>query len=274
MLSEDYGFQAVKTTQVRFAPETPWTNGQKVCVTFKTAISCTAVKLVPYTRHEFTLHIADEPWESGEVLLPTSFGKDQIWAHLQSLHPIPDVSQFQVISGRKEITKDAQWPPGRIEAIPFAFSVSWRIELPQEPSGILEFKQEGQTPLVTARGAWDLLHHNIPHLCENATLNFNGFLRPGLTITAEIGREKVRVAVSFEVIRKGCITYISKIIPNMVTWQEIHGRFSSFDKRIPPFDCYMNEENRPYYPETRLEFRLAKDVEIPDTTREFGGGAG
>jgi hypothetical protein len=93
-------------------------------------------------------------------------------------------------------------------------------------------------------------------------------------MTAEIVRANVKLSVSFEVIRKGTITYILDVIPNMVTWQEIHGHFSSFDKRIPPFECYINEENRPYYSETVLSFRLAKDVEIPDTTREFGGAAG
>jgi hypothetical protein len=86
LLSSKHGFPSTKTTQVRFTPDRPWTTGQTVCITFKVAISCVKVTLEEYSRREFTLHIADDPWESGEVLLPTAFGKDQIWEHLQRMH--------------------------------------------------------------------------------------------------------------------------------------------------------------------------------------------
>jgi hypothetical protein len=251
MLSEKYGFPKTKTTQVRFSPETPWANGQTVIIAFKTATSCSAVKLEPFSRREFVLHIADEPWRSGEVLLPTAFGKKQIWEHLQTMHPIPDVSQFQVIAESIDVTKDDRWPSGRIEAIPFKFPVQWRIEMPQEPSGILEVTQNDMTPLVTAREAWDQLHHIVPRLSEEATLDFSGKLRPGITISAEAEKTSVKLAVTFEVIRKGRITYIHEVIPNMATWGEIHAHFSSFDRRIPLFGCYINEKNRPYYPGTK-----------------------
>jgi hypothetical protein len=190
------------------------------------------------------------------------------------MHSIPDLSQFQVLAGRIEITKEAKWPAGKIEAIPYAFPVNWRIEFPQATDGVIGYVQPKMTPLVTAREVWDLLHHEIPGLYEDATLDYRGFLRPGLTVSAEIVREDVRVSVSFEVIRKGTITYILEVIPNMVSWQDIHGHFARIDRRIPPFEGYINEENRPYYPETCLSFRLAKDVEVPDITREFGGAAG
>jgi hypothetical protein len=274
MLAEKYGFPATKTTQVKFSPETPWVSGQTVCVAFKTATSCSAVKLEPFTRPEFVLYIADDPWESGEILLPTSFGKVKIWEHLQTLHSIPDVTQFQVVSGKKEITKDDRWTEGKIEAIPCTFPVTWRIEWPQEPSGIREVVQEKMSPLVTAREAWTQLHSIVPGLYEDAARDFRGNLRPGLTISAEIIRQSVKVAVEFEVIRKGKIKFILEVIPNMATWAEIHAHFSSFDERIPPFDCYVNEEIRPYYPDELLEFKIVKGMEIPDTSKGFEGAAG
>jgi hypothetical protein len=273
-LSEKYGFPATKTTQVRFEPGTPWTNGQEVRMTFKTATTCGGVKLEPYTRIEFTLHIADDPWESGEVILPTPFGKTQIWEYLQMLHSIPDISQFQIIAGRQEITKNDKWPAGKIDAIPHTFPVTWRIEKPQETDGFVEVIQEKMTQLVTVTEAWELLHNQVPGLFEDANLNFRGKLKPYLTINAEIVRRDVRCAVEFEVIKKGTIKYIHEDIPNMATWAEIHAHFMSIDERIPPFECYVNEEKRTHMDQTLLSFRLNIDVEVPDTTRGFGGAAG
>jgi hypothetical protein len=189
------------------------------------------------------------------------------------LHPIPDLSQVQVIVGRQVITGD-KWPAGKIEAVPVTFPVAWRIEMPQESSGILEVTQDKMSPMITATEAWFQMHSLVPRLYEDANLDFRGELKPGLVISAEIIRVNVRSAVEFVVIRTGAICYIHEVIRNMVTWAEIHAHFSSFDKRIPPFECYLNDENRPYYSETKLSFRLAKGVEIPYTTREFGGAAG
>jgi hypothetical protein len=85
-----------------------------------------------------------------------------------------------VVAGRKDISKDNRWPAGKIEAVPFKFPVLWRIESPQSPDGFVIHKQEEMTPLITARAAWDLLRHDIPQLFETATLDFSGFLKPGL----------------------------------------------------------------------------------------------
>jgi hypothetical protein len=49
---------------------------------------------------------------------------------------------------------------------------------------------------------------------------------------------------------------------------------NSFDKRICPWECYVDEEVRPYFPETMLRFRLKDSGNVPDTTHEFGGVAG
>jgi hypothetical protein len=179
MLSDKYGFPAIKTNQVRFTPETPWTTGQTVCVKVKTAISCSAVKLDPFTRRAFTIHIADDPWETGEILLPLALGKAQIWEFLQTQRPIPDISQFQIIAWRQDITKNDRWPGWQIDAIPHTFPVIWRVETPQETEGSMEEIQEKMTPPVTATEAWDILHTTASGLFEEANLDFRGKLRPG-----------------------------------------------------------------------------------------------
>jgi hypothetical protein len=193
---------------------------------------------------------------------------------LQTLHPIADVSQFQVVANRKEISGDDMWPMGHIEAVPVKFPVVWRIESPQTEGGIWEYKQENMTPLLTAQAAWDLLRNDLANLSENPVIKYRGFLKPGQTIEANILRENVRVSVSFEAIGKGSITFIHEVFLNMVTWREIWGHYSNIDRRICPWDCYVDEEKRPYFMDTMLSFRLKKGIEIPDTTHEFGGVSG
>jgi hypothetical protein len=61
MLAENYGFVKTKPTRVQFTPATPWASGQTVTIAFKTSTSCEAVKLEPYSRRRFILHMADEP---------------------------------------------------------------------------------------------------------------------------------------------------------------------------------------------------------------------
>jgi hypothetical protein len=51
-----------------------------------------------------------------------------------------------------------------------------------------------------------------------------------------------------------------------ITWVQIHEHFSGIDQRIPPFSCYVPGENRPYYDQTLLEFRLLDAASVPDTT--------
>jgi hypothetical protein len=47
-----------------------------------------------------------------------------------------------------------------------------------------------------------------------------------------------------------------------------------FDRRILPYSCYVEEENRPYYPDTVIVYRLKVGEDPPDTTKEQGGAAG
>jgi hypothetical protein len=122
-LSDKYGFPAMRTTRVRVAPETPWASGQEIRVRFRTAISCANVKLDQFSRREFILHTAYIPWESGELLMPSSWKKDQILTELQKLHSVPDVSQFQVVANGMDVSKLTEWPSGKIEVVPFKFPV-------------------------------------------------------------------------------------------------------------------------------------------------------
>lgn len=143
--------------------------------------------------------------------MPTAYGKDKIWEHLQTLQPIPDVSQFLIYAGRQDVSKNDKWPVGEIVAVPHTFSVRWEFENPQAASGFDEVVQEKMTPIVTAMEAWGLLHNEVPRLFEEATLDFRGKLRPGLTIKAEIVWKQPRVGVEFEVIRKGKIRFIHEL---------------------------------------------------------------
>jgi hypothetical protein len=109
---------------------------------------------------------------------------------------------------------------------------------------------------------------------EEPIIAYSGFLKPGLTINVSIPRENVQVSISFEVINGGSITFAHEIIPNMVTWHEIYVYFSNIDQRICPWENYIDEELRPYLMDSPLLFRLNSGLEIPDTTRNFGGVSG
>jgi hypothetical protein len=275
MLSDNYGIAKTSASQVRFPTPTPWATGQEVIIAFKGPSSCINVRLEPYTRRKFILHIADDPLETDEVILPTSLKKAEIWEHLQAMYStlIPDLSQFNIFVGHLDITKNDKWPPGTIDAIPVRFPVQWKIEMPQEASGFLEVVQKEMTPLVTAMEAWQQLHHTVPRLYEEASLDYVGKLKPGAIITASIIRAEVQLAITFELYKKATITY-HQHVPNMETWASIHAHFANFDTRIPPYSCYIEEENRPYYPETTITFRLKEGEEPPDTTGGSGGAAG
>jgi hypothetical protein len=63
-------------------------------------------------------------------------------------------------------------------------------------------------------------------------------------------------------------------VANIAALAEIHTHFSAIVRRIPPYACYVHEENHPYYGNTLLEFNLRQSIEIPDTLGEDGGVAG
>jgi hypothetical protein len=171
--------------------------------------------------------------------------KDQIWAHLQTMHMIPDLSKFIVSSGSLDITKLNRWPLGQIVAVPHTFPVVWKIEDPA--AGFVEITQEKMTLLISVQPAWQLLRNDLPRLFERARFNFQGKIQPGQTIQADIVREQVDATNSFEVHRKGSISFMYERIPNMVTRSEIHEHYAKIDKRIPQLTCHIQEEIQRYY---------------------------
>jgi hypothetical protein len=240
----------------------------------KVPVSCLKVKIPHYVRRSFEVDIADEPWKSGDVVLPATFGKEEIWKHLQSLTPLPHHSQFQIISGRNEISHLPNGPIGLIALIPKKFPVTWRIEWPRDPTGFVEEVQQDMTPLVDAEEAWGILHTQVSGLFERATSNYRAKLRPGQVITAEVVREVVSLSIRFGVKDRGYITFTHQTISTVSPRSEIHAHFAKVDTRIPPFACYEHDERRPCFPETVITYRLGKDIEIPDLSSNEGGTAG
>jgi hypothetical protein len=89
------------------------------------------------------------------------------------------------------------------------------------------------------------------------------------TIQTGTRRETVGAAARFSLCRKAAITFTHERIPNM-----IHSHFTAIGPIIPPYDCYIPEEIRPYYPNTMVEFRLADSASVPDALWEDGGVSG
>jgi hypothetical protein len=92
--------------------------------------------------------------------------REGIWAHLQTLVPLLDRSQFVVWSGNLDIATLSKWPMGEIKAIPHTCAVTWKVESPASPAGYKEAVQEKMTPLLYVQEAWQLLHTQVPRLFE------------------------------------------------------------------------------------------------------------
>jgi hypothetical protein len=270
-LCTSYGFQTLASNQLNVLG-TP-RSGQ---VTFspKVAISCLNVKIPHYVRSSFVAHIADEPWKSGEVVLPIRFGKEDIWKHLQTLTPRPHHSQFQIISNRVEISHLPNWPAGLIELMPKRFPVTWHIEWPSDPSGFQEVVQQDKTPMIDAVEARQILRTQVPGLYEDGVIACRGKLRPGQMIQVEVQRCDIQASIRFEIRDHGYITFTGERISNMSPRSEIHAQFARADDRMPPYVCYLHEDVPPYHDRSMLSFHLRKDVEIPDTAGNGNGAAG
>jgi hypothetical protein len=186
------------------------------------------------------------------------------------LRALSDLSQFLVYAGRQEITKLDRCPAGLI--VPHTFLVTWQVENPA--GGFIDIIQANMTPLISVQEGWQLLHHDHPRVFQEASINYRGDLNPWQIVQAEVIGKELIVAVDFESIRKRHIRFTHELIPNMVSWADIHAHFQAIDKRISPFGCYVQEENRPCFENTLLEFHLAEEVNVPDMFDEQGGVAG
>jgi hypothetical protein len=142
------------------------------------------------------------------------------------------------------------------------FPVTWIVEGLSDP-----IVQTDLSSAFTPQLAWQHLRVDRNDLYEFMTFNCVGQLKSDHTITAEIQRADVTVTIRFEVRvqdRKGYITYERFPTPNMKLRSEIHADFSALDPRIPPYEEYIDEDNRPYYNECLVFFRLRDDIEITD----------
>jgi hypothetical protein len=261
-LGTKLGFQLPKPGKCQFAPPYPWANDQEVTITPRVPLVAGSSMYPSHIRRQFQEHLSDDPWETEEILLPSDLTKEKIWEHIKTLRALPDLSHFVVYAGRQEVTKLDRWPAGLIALVTHTFLVTWQVEDPQ--GGFVNIIQENMTPLISPQEAWQLLHHDHPRLFSDASFNYRGNLKPGQIIQAEVIKKDVVVSVDFETIRKGHLRFTQEWIPNMVSWADIHTHFQARDRRIPPFDCYVQEENRPYIENTELEFRSADEVEVPD----------
>jgi hypothetical protein len=230
-LCAKYGFQSLNASQLA-VPGSP--TGGLVIFGTKVPVSCSKVTIPHCLRRTVEAYIADEPWRSEALVLLASLGKEDIWKYLQTITPLPHHSQFQIISGKNDISASQTWPAGKIIVIPTKVPVTWRIEWPQEQSGVREVIQPGMTALVDVNEAWNLLHHIVPGLYDRALLNYRGNLQPGQTIQAEDVREDVALEIRFEVANKGWITFTGQTISNMSPRSEIHAHYAREDARIPP----------------------------------------
>jgi hypothetical protein len=228
-LSTKCGFRFLKINRCFFTPADPRTTGQQVIITSKVPMAFNAVKLPHYLRRNFRLHIADAPLETGEILLPATLTKQQIWEHLQTLHVIPDISQLGLPDSQIDITKLDKWPSGEIVAIPHTFPVTWEIEDPT--GGSKTVVQETMRQLINVAEAWKLLYNEYPSLFQDLTFNYRGKLRPGQTIRAEIIRREVEVAVRLQAKNKGTITFSHERVPNLTPWKAAHANFPLVDNR-------------------------------------------
>jgi hypothetical protein len=81
----------------------------------------------------------------------------------------------------------------------------------------------------------------------------------------------VEVAVELELIGTGHIKFIHETIPNIVFWEDMHAHFRAFDRRIPLYGHYIEEESRPDHAN---RFRVKNSANTPDTLGADGGVAG
>jgi hypothetical protein len=164
-----------------------------VTYTYRVSASLNNVKLQAFISRTFLIIVEEDEWNTWEVLPPQPWGREEIWAQLSSLHPLPHFSQFHFSYSAGEIPGASRTlPPGHITVVRIRFPIKWRLELFTE-----EVTQENMHAGMSIQDAWDRLHHQIPRLYSHATFNYAGMVQPGLVASAEVLRENVKVTISF-----------------------------------------------------------------------------
>jgi hypothetical protein len=157
-----------------------------VTYTYKVSASLNNVKLPALIIRSFKITEDEEEWSSGEILLPQSWGREEIWNQLSTAHPLPHFSQFLFSCSAGEIPRTSRTlPPGHITVIRTKFPIIWRLELFPE-----EVIQDDMHAGLRIQDAWNRLHHQVPRLYPQATFNHTGLVQPNLTVTAEVFRER------------------------------------------------------------------------------------
>jgi hypothetical protein len=111
----------------------PWVKGQQILIRVAGAIDYKASKHPYHVRRTFEIHLAETPWTTEEIPLPSEYDRNQIWDHLRTLHPLSEVSQFKIGCNHIGITPLDPWPIGVIQAYPQIFPVTWQVENPAGP---------------------------------------------------------------------------------------------------------------------------------------------
>jgi hypothetical protein len=165
-----------------------------VTFAYKVSASLVNVKIPAFTSRTFKITAEEEEWNTGEILSPESWGKEQIWEQLSAIRPLPHHSQFHFSYGAGEIPKTSRTlPSGHITIVRIRFPIKWRQELFTE-----EVTQDNMHAGFSIHEAWAQLHHQVPRLYPHATFNYAGLVQPNLTVTAEVLRENVTVLISLK----------------------------------------------------------------------------
>jgi hypothetical protein len=245
-----------------------------VTYTYRVSSSLANVKIQAFMSRTFKIIVEEDEWNTGEVLSPQPWGREEIWTQLSSLRPLPHFSQFHFSYSAGEIPKTSRTLlPGHITAVRIRFPIRWRLELFTE-----EVVQENMHAGLSIQDAWERLHHQVPRLYPHATFNYAGMAQPNLIASAEVLRENVTVTISFEVKDNGWIEYPDNDISNMLTRHEIYDHYFALDPRIPPLAEYIEEDTRPYRTGVPICFYLKAHILITDRSDEgpdrLGGDTG
>jgi hypothetical protein len=158
---------------------TPWVNGPESLIEhFKRFVYGTSTHPY-YIRGQFLIYADGEPLTMGEVILLSTLTKAQILEHLCSLHPLPNLSQFQVIQNDRDITAFDEGSAG-IFTIGLQKSAV-QLEVGQPESGFLTLILQRMTERHSVEESWELLHHDDPRTFQKAIFNSRGLPGRGLT---------------------------------------------------------------------------------------------
>jgi hypothetical protein len=122
------------------------------------------VKIQAFTSRTFKIIAEEEEWNTGEILSPQPWGREEIWAQLSSIRALPHFSQFHFSYSAGEIPGTSRTlPSGHITVVRIRFPIKWRLELFTE-----EITQENMHAGLSIQDAWERLHHQIPRLYQHA----------------------------------------------------------------------------------------------------------